>query len=128
MANIALGKLTSQSSTKLGVDDQSFTSSWAVDGAIDGSPHSHFAHTDAAYTAGASSWWMIDLEREYTVLKFSVYPRPAAYDFPSEFARLVWCADVNIRTFCTYIKSWPSYDHREGRKNKKIIYCELFNF
>ena len=97
VANIAFGKLTSQSSTKPGVDHQSFTSSWAVDGAIDGSPHSHFARTDAAYTAGASSWWMIDLEREYTVLKFSVYPRPAAYDFPSEFAQLVWCADINIR-------------------------------
>ena len=48
VANIALGKPTSQSSTKPGVDDQSFTSSWAVDGAIDGSPHSHFARTDAA--------------------------------------------------------------------------------
>ena len=97
VANIALGKLTSQSSTKPGVDDQSFTSSWAVDGAIDGSPHSHFAHTDAAYTAGASSWWMIDLEREYTVLKFSVYPRPAAYDFPSEFALHVWSGDVHVQ-------------------------------
>ena len=97
MANIALGKLTSQSSTKPGVDDQSFTSSWAVDGAIDGSPHSHFARTDTAYTAGASSWWMIDLEREYTVLKFSVYPRPAAYDFPSEFALHVWSGDVHVQ-------------------------------
>ena len=97
VANIAVGKPTSQSSTKPGIDDQSFTSSWAVDGAIDGSPHSHFARTDTAYTAGASSWWMIDLEREYTVLKFSVYPRPAAYDFPSEFALHVWSGDVHVQ-------------------------------
>lgn len=81
---MALGKLTSQHSDFVTtvVTDASYSSIWAVDGILQGPVMTEFSQTNTQNQV--TGWWMVNLVRVYTLMKFVIYPRPESGIFSSK--------------------------------------------